>query len=186
MRDKILKNGLVVGIIFLFLGVGFQPAIANMLSIVETNYKGEINRELYNKNSRGAIENFDCILWAKATNIAFFSSSDGKYIFTLLPIKIFTKPVDVTFGTVQGWDKPYPSNGWISTRGENGHLYLESDTIWGQLGWHLHGILEIYPFYIGAKNFKGIMIEFKLFQDPVVTTIYGFASHVHVATAGHP
>ena len=37
MRDRVFKKGLVAGIIVLFLGVGFQPAFANEISIPETS-----------------------------------------------------------------------------------------------------------------------------------------------------
>jgi hypothetical protein len=176
-----MKKSLVIGLIVLFVCIAFAPCI---------NANVNFNRNILNNGN----ENFNCFIVGRATYTGFIIP--GGVIFRNVHVLKFPKPLirfenrSISFGykficDYQDIFGPYPSSGWIWTKGSNGVKTWRGDSLWGNLGkkdvtyTHPFGpiVFDDFSFYIGIKGFTGFrigMLSSCLF--------IGTASHINIVT----
>ena len=169
-------KGLVIGFVVLFIVVACAPCInANTSKIsVEDNLTVENLGDNY--------ENFDCLIAGVTTYT--------KFIKPIWPIFIIVNGT-ITFGR-EWWDygggsgEYYrePASGSVWTKGSNGVVKWNGDSLWGALGtyYYTYGVGPSWNWgevwcYKGATGFTGVIIR-GLSKD----RFFGSASHVAIIT----
>lgn len=147
----------------------------------------------YNKNvPNNEDENFHCFIVGKTSDMftEFIKPRWPIWITRIKFIKILFNGI-ITFGEESwhwgGGSGDYfrePASGWVWTKGTNGIITWESDSLWGNLGsyYYTWGSGPSWPwyeywFYKGATGFTGITL--RGFPDD---RFFGVASHVAIVT----
>ena len=143
MKKSIVKKGLVVGIIVLFVGTSVVPSICGNIAEVENDHLDyKIKKSSKSTLADEYCENTFCFIQGEATHVGFSSSPDQKYCI---------------MDTIMFWGSwPEPSYGSVFTIGMNGIQTVEGSFC---------GSIDYLPgIYLGVFGFIGI--KQKLSEEP--------------------
>ena len=161
-----IKNGLVVGVILLFIGVGAYPTIAINLRDYSSSEMSEKDNSI--PISQEEYENSNCIVIGRTTRTLKLISS------------IFSKSICFGIRDVREGAE-MPSQGWIYTKSLRYGEWLYEGEFWGKLG-NIQ-LPNTMVHYIAIRNFHGFILGGSFFYFSIFNSYFiGYAKEVKITT----
>jgi hypothetical protein len=158
MGKKMIKKGLAVAVILLFIGVAFASSI-NADSTIEK----EINENIIGLFS--GISNRNCKIRGEVTYAEYLSLPYillGLYAFGFKPSLFFDFPIKfgglISFGISPDVGGEKPSVGWLWTDGRDGIQEFNGKFLGGISEFFVSGGIATDSYWIGVKGFRGTMV----------------------------